>query len=307
MLTNWSTQTVEPGERFSFWREAVCDAFLDLVPESRREASFYGHICVERSKRIEVARISAAQQRVERKPSHDGGWCYLNVQVRGTGQTTQAGTSVVTRPGDSVILRTDSAFSFEFDGDFAQTSVRLPEELTPLVRSPVFLEAGAQDSTFMRALIDFNRAPNCQDRSPSEQHDLMEWRDLALIGLVRSAIRHRAGASVAGARIDLWPLIDADIDRHLGDPHLCPTDTARRVGLSVRSLHKTLQDHPLTFAREVRARRLSRARRLLLDDANVGLRVRDIAADCGFVSVEHFHRIFREEFGFSPASVRRVS
>jgi AraC-like DNA-binding protein len=35
------------------------------------------------------------------------------------------------------------------------------------------------------------------------------------------------------------------------------------------------------------------------------LRISDIAADAGFADVTHFHRVFRERYGDTPAQVRR--
>jgi AraC-like DNA-binding protein len=36
-----------------------------------------------------------------------------------------------------------------------------------------------------------------------------------------------------------------------------------------------------------------------------GLRIVDIAADAGFADVTHFHRVFRQAYGSTPAQLRR--
>ncbi|MEM9891359.1 MAG: helix-turn-helix domain-containing protein [Actinomycetota bacterium] len=313
-LAQWSTTEVAPSERFAYWREAVCDAFLDLRPERADRGGFHGRIVVERRDHLEIARVAAAAQHVHRRPSHDGGWCYLNVQASGTGMTGQAGQTVITEPGDAVVVRTDRPFEFRFDEPFVQVSVRLPDDLSSLVEAPVLLPGGSPAGVALRALLDLTlvagrRQADPADGSPAGEGNggarIDEWLDNALLDLVRAAIRSGATEGGPVARLELWPMIDADIDRHLRDPRLTPAATARRVGLSVRSLHQHFRSRPRTFAREVRHRRLSMARRLLLDPGHDGLRVRDIAADCGFVDVHHFQKIYRQAFDQSPGATRR--
>ena len=52
-------------------------------------------------------------------------------------------------------------------------------------------------------------------------------------------------------------------------------------------------------------RRLDQARRDLTDPARAALRIIDIAADNGFADVTHFHRVFRQAYGNTPAQLRR--
>ncbi|MEM9606967.1 MAG: helix-turn-helix domain-containing protein [Actinomycetota bacterium] len=302
----WSTAVVEPRERFAYWREAVCDAFLDLRPERCRAGPFDGHISVQRRSRIEVARIVASAQEVHRRDSHDGGWCYLNVQVRGVGLTSQGGTTVGTRPGDAVVVRTDRPFDFRFDDEFEQLSIRLPSELSSLVSEPVGIGRASSGGVALDSLLRLGSL-GTERVDDAESSAMTTWLDTAVIDLVRTVLHQRRIDGPGERRSDRWDRIQADIDAHLVDPDLSPGATAHRVGVSVRALHQSFAGRPRTFTREVRERRLELARAKLADPSLAELRIRDIAADCGFVDLHHFQRVYRAAFGETPGATRAGS
>ncbi|MEM8905520.1 MAG: helix-turn-helix domain-containing protein [Actinomycetota bacterium] len=298
----WSTDDVGPADRFAYWREAICDAFLDLRPEAEQPAHFEGSITVERRELVEIARIESSAQLVRRRPAHDGGWCYLNVQRRGVGRTTQAGVDVVTHPGDAVLVRTDRPFEFRFDDAFCQLSIRLPASVDRLVTGPLLVPARSSHGGALSALLGLT-AVATDELTYEADPSLDPWLDRALVELVRSALR--PAPTDRRRWTDPWTAIDADIEHHLRSPTLTPSATARRVGMSVRSLHHAFESRPRTFAREVRHRRLQLARRMLLDPRYDQLRLRDVAADVGLLDLQHFQRAYRQTFGETPGTTRR--
>ncbi|GID92038.1 helix-turn-helix domain-containing protein [Amorphoplanes digitatis] len=96
----------------------------------------------------------------------------------------------------------------------------------------------------------------------------------------------------------------ADIEEHLADDDLCPAATARRLGISVRGLHRLFAGQERSYSATVRRLRLEQTLRDLRDPARRHLRVIDVAADAGFADVAGYHRAFRREFGRTPAQVR---
>jgi AraC-like DNA-binding protein len=72
-----------------------------------------------------------------------------------------------------------------------------------------------------------------------------------------------------------------------------------------RLLHQLFAGHPHSYTGTVRRRRVEQAHRDLADPARAALRVIDIAADNGFADVSHFHRVFRQTYGYTPAQLRR--
>lgn len=94
------------------------------------------------------------------------------------------------------------------------------------------------------------------------------------------------------------------IDAHLDDLISMP-DLARVANVSVRTLQSAFKRHrgvsPLLFLKE---RRLSRARDLLLAGA-AGVRVTDVALQCGFNHLGQFSVDYRRRFGEKPVDTLR--
>jgi AraC-like DNA-binding protein len=285
----------------------ICEAFLDLTPESHLRDSFLGRVTQQRLDRLDLARIESQAQRVRRteaaiaRSPHSG--YYANLQVRGVGVTRQDGRTAVTRPGDLTVIDTARPFSLEFGGDFQQLSLHIPADL--LVsdleqRVPTATRVGT--ATGLGAAI--RHALTVLDGSELAPGSAARLA-VHTTGLLTVALEQPdpAGPTVKSHGGLLRGALD-DIDAHLGDPGLSPARTAARLGISVRLLHQVFGKHEHSYAGTVRVRRLDQARRDLADPARTALRIIDIAADNGFADVTHFHRVFRQAYGCTPAQAR---
>ncbi len=82
-------------------------------------------------------------------------------------------------------------------------------------------------------------------------------------------------------------------------------ELARKVGVSQRQLERLCRRYlGATPARYYGQLRLDRARRML---RQTELPIAEIAIACGFVSLSHFSKVYRRQFGCSPRSDRRPS
>jgi AraC-like DNA-binding protein len=307
-MPTWSTAAVPRRRQFAYWREMICEAFLDLTPESRLRDSFYGRVSQRSLERLDLARIESQAQQVKRTEadiaaSPQSGY-YANLQIRGVGVTTQDGRVAVTHPGDLTLIDTSRPFAFEFGADFQQLSLHIPDDLlrSQLERPPrtatrisTVTGVGAAIRHALAAIDGGELAPRSAARLA-----------LHASGLLAVALEQPVPLSPAAQRHDR--LVDAAIDdiaEHLGDADLSPARTASRLGISVRLLHQVFAGHEQSFAGAVRRRRLDQAHRDLADPARAALRIIDIAADNGFADVTHFHRVFRQAYGYTPAQLRR--
>jgi AraC-like DNA-binding protein len=307
-MTTWTTGDVPARRQFAYWREMICEAFLDLTPESLTRDGFRGAVTLHPLGRLNLGRIDSQAQRVRRTEADIARspvtGHYANLQVRGVCVTTQDGRSTVTRPGDLTVVDTTRPFTFEFSDDFRQLSLHIPD---PLLSSQV--GRGVRTAT---------RIATTGGIGAAVRHALhtIDRGELAAEAAARLAV-HTAGL-LAVALDDPGPvrpggrrpvrLLDAalaDIDEHLGDDDLAPAVTARRLGISVRRLHQLFAGHERTYGQQVRRRRLDQAHRDLADPARDALRVIDVAADAGFADVTHFHRVFRQTYGYTPARLRQ--
>jgi AraC family transcriptional activator of tynA and feaB len=314
-MPTWSTGAVPPKRQFTYWREMICEAFLDLTPESRLRDGFRGKVTQQSLGQLDLAQIDSQAQRVRRtvaditrspKAGH-----YANLQVRGVCLTTQDGRTTVQHPGDIVVVDTARPFAFEFSDDFQQLSLHIPGQLLQAQ-----LEQPIRTATRIATITGVGAAVRHALHAIDQGHDLAPAAAARLAvhtcGLLAVALDRpldRPVPAAVGVRRH-GRLLDAaldDIDEHLADDDLCPTVTAGRLGISVRLLHQVFTGHVRTFTSEVRRRRVEQAHRDLRDPARAALRITDIAADAGFADVTHFHRAFRDRYGDTPAQVRRAA
>lgn len=101
--------------------------------------------------------------------------------------------------------------------------------------------------------------------------------------------------------------IRAFIEANLGDPDLAPPVIAARHHISPRLLHRLFESEGTTVAELIRARRLARCRRDLLEPAHANKPVASIAACWGLRDAAYFSRIFHAEYGMPPAEFRRLA
>jgi AraC-like DNA-binding protein len=100
--------------------------------------------------------------------------------------------------------------------------------------------------------------------------------------------------------------VQSFIDQRLGDPALSPSAIAADHNISLRYLYKLFEGQDATVGGWIRARRLERCRRDLLDPALSDWSVSAIAARWGLTDASHFSRVFRAAYGVPPAEYRRT-
>jgi AraC-like DNA-binding protein len=108
-------------------------------------------------------------------------------------------------------------------------------------------------------------------------------------------------------RAEILLNVQSFIEANLGDPDLDPERIARATFISTRYLHKLFESEGTSVCRWIRASRLERCRRDLLDPALQDETILAIASRWGLPGPEHFSRLFRSAYGCSPSEVRRES
>jgi AraC-like DNA-binding protein len=93
------------------------------------------------------------------------------------------------------------------------------------------------------------------------------------------------------------------IAAHAADPELTPTKTARHFRISVRYVHRLLEESGETFSKLLLRRRLERCAEDLRtgDPSSIG----QIAFRWGFNDLSHFSRSFRNQFGVTPREYKQ--
>lgn len=306
MTREWSTLRTPPGRRFAYWRELICEAFLDLTPESDLRDDFTGVVRQWGLGRLDLARIDSQRQLVRRtrtdiEHAPRSGY-YANLQVRGQSATAQDGRTALLRPGDLTLVDTGRPFTMDFPADFRQVSFFIPRSLLEAqlpsgVRTATRIATSAGVGAAVKQTL---AALTCADFRAATAERLA----LSAVGLIAVALDEPVPAPRGQRSARTYAAALADIEEHLTDDDLSPATTAKRLGLSVRTLHGLFAGHERTYTAAVRRLRLEQARHDLQDPAYAHLRVIDVAADAGFADISSFHRAFRREFGHTPAQIR---
>jgi AraC-like DNA-binding protein len=309
-VRTWSTLTTTPARQFAYWREMICEAFLDLTAESDLRDRFSGTVSQWPLGELNLARIDSQRQQVQRTErdiarAQRAGY-YANLQVRGTSTMSQDGRTTVLRPGDLALVDTGRPFAFDLGTDFRQLSLFIPGPLLEAqVSGRVRTATRVDTATGVGAAV--RQAMVTLTRSALAPQSAVRLATLTG-GMLAIAVDSASGTRVEQARSTRsYRAALADIEEHLADEDLSPAATARRLGVSVRWLHRLFAGRERSYAATVRRLRLEAAWRSLQDPARWHLRVIDVAAEAGFADVTSFHRAFRRQFGETPARVRAGS
>lgn len=305
MPLTWSTHHVAPAQRAEFWRGAVCEAFLAMTPNLADSDDFRARLTHNGIERLGFNRVVAPAHGVLRTPldlARAGpDYLFLNLNRAGRGRVRQQGRDHIAPPGELMLI--DSAVPYRIDlldgGELLSLAVprallsrRVPAvgdlAARPLAATPAARLLRAQ----LLALAEID------DGLDPAQAGVVSDVLVALAASALSPADRQAGTSAGLAR-----RVRRLIALHLADPDYGPAEAARDAGVALRSVHACLAREGTTFRTVQMASRLDRARASLAG-AGSGLRVAEVAADCGFRSAAHFSRRFRARFGITAERCR---
>ncbi|MQY20312.1 helix-turn-helix domain-containing protein [Nocardia macrotermitis] len=218
--------------------------------------------------------------------------------LRGEVRTESGSLRTVIRPGQALVCDVDSPFRREFGCGLEEFVVKVPRAALTTIAGmrefgPLVLDTAADPHA--RALVRLvGRAVGSPVPVPADDQTVLEL--VAVIvggGRVRLPLAHRAAAR-------------AFIEDNLADPYLSAADVAAGIGISERQLSRIFAELGTSVPRHVLARRLDRARSMLIH-AGSDRRTVDIAAQCGFTSMPYFSTAFKRRFGVAAGEVRRAS
>ena len=286
MALELTTDDVGPAERFSYWREIICDTFVGLDAE-RPGRGFTGTLRTRTAGPVRRTEVRSVGQHVVRSPrqiDRDGGEDVLvSVQRAGRGLVRQDGREALLAPGELALYDATRPYTLTFDGPFAQTVLQLPRAL-------LAERVGALDGlTASRATAPAGLAAVTDGE-----------RALDLLAVTLAGLLGRASSPAEAHR----RAIRLHVERHLGDPSLTPATIAAAQALSLRYVHRLWgSEETGTLGRHILRRRLERCPADLAD-RRTRKHVTQIAFRWGFRSPAHFSRAYRAHFGVPPSEHR---
>ena len=315
-MHKWSTDQIDPKDRFDHWREVRANGLFGVTAEPDREQrpAFTGEFLLRKVGTASLIELRASPYGVERSGddiADAAGDSLCIYQQLGGGSQFRGDPEFVIRPGMFATSYSDLPYAtapLAFDG-FHLRVLKVPAaDLRP-----------SQAGLVKAGLGDLVPKPFCEHRAlvpllASCFHDLIETDDpseralslvqtlvqLALIerGLVKPSSRDALGA-LRSARLSIARRLIA-ADPSVAKPS--PASVARKLGISIRHLHVLFESSDMSFSQTVTAQRIMQSRRLLREQPERS--VAEIASASGFESLATFYRAFQAANGMTPGDFR---
>lgn len=303
-----STQVVRPDEQFSYWRDAISDAYVPLEPERAAAPSFKGSIDGQMLPELRSSTITAEAHEVRLSRSglarQQGIPFFVNLMRSGEAIVRQNGQALHAGPGDIYVVDCASVWEVEFRSNFSMYCIEIDDALLrPRLgrRGRLASSVLAGDKGTGRILASYMSLVH---ELPSQ--DLLQVQSL-MVGhcsdlLSRAQLQQEPDERADRVRREIRERILALIQRRLSDRSLTPETASNELGISRSYLFKILSESGHTFSGYLRQCRLDECHRVLKEQPRRS--IADIAVDWGFEEVSSFNRAYRARFGQTPSQTR---
>ena len=308
-----STSQLRRRDRLDYWRDIICDEFVQLDCEKVSRGDFNGELHGGAGiSQLRFSEVIADPQFVVRSPRQiaksSKADFLISFQVEQRGLIRQNGREALLTPGSFAMYDSTQPYSLTFKEPFHQFVLQMPKRVLSrhLVNPEQYTAVpisgrsglGAVLSTFLFSLAQ--ELPNVQQPSDELSDNLVE---LIALAFSSSLMLEQVGTQSI-IRKSLRSRILHYIDTNLCNPMLSNTNIAEAMGISLRSLYKLFENGEETIHALVLRRRLEKARELLHDPAYAGHNIEQIAYSTGFSNAPHFSRAFKRHFGVNPSADR---
>lgn len=306
----FSTKGVTDRDRFSFWREVVCDAYVQLECNSDAEA-FDGELRLHRLPTIAASFVGGSRQHVRRrrrdigKASEDS--FLLSLQLGEFGQVEQGGRTAQLGRGDFALYSATETYDLRLPDGFSQMVVQMPREalLQRLPNADSLTATRISGRTGIGRLVNETvaRMIKLADGGAPHVTRCLEDTVMDLLAAGLSSASTQAAILKAPDHQTLLRL-KAFLRDRLRDPELSREAAAAHMDMSVRRLNELLQAEGWSLSSLIREMRLQRIAADLRDPRLAGRSISEIAMMWGLNNMQHFSRLFRSRFDRSPRAYR---
>ena len=309
-----TTDGIRDSHRLPFWRDFVCDTFVELDCKSASREAFRGRITTCKADELRYSRVSSTRQHVirdKRRISASDADCFLlSLQLSGRGMLRQGGREALINAGEFALYDVTRPYDLMFEDPFDQLVVRLPraavkdrlvnaEDLTAIAVS-----ADCAQAQVARALL-----VQLADHLPALDLFMARKLHANALDLIAGAVSRQQGAAgdspLGHSQRLLMQRILSFIDGNLHEPDLRSEQIASAHGISERYLRKLFESRDCGVSEWILRRRLENARSDLAAPTKAHLAVATIAYEWGFKDASHFSRAFKAQFGRSPRAFRQ--
>lgn len=308
----YDTDAVRQNDRFAYWRESVCDSYVQLGCDTENRSNFRGLIEIARHSVLSISKVSGLSHRVERRKrdirSATDSYFLLSLQASKTASLSQFGKTAILNPGDMALYSSTDPYSLNLlDDEFAQTVVQLPTaKLIERLPNAEMLTARRIDGqTGIGKLVRENIlafSEHVNTPNPTVQALLQD----TLVDLIATGLASHSADRVELSSPEQHVILRAKsfVRANLCDPELDRNRVAAEIGMSVRRLNEIFSKEDETVSGFIRRSRLEATSQALKDPRYAQQSISEIAFRFGFSNMQNFSTTFRNFFGKSPREFR---
>lgn len=307
----FQTDDLALAQRYSAWRDAICDVYVHVDVKATDPDNYRGFIREAKFGDVVMTDILLSEQRIRRNREHisklDKDCYYLQLIHRGNLSVLQHGSTHRSNAARGAIFCATEQYELQCHGevrsfyleiprdDFAQ---RFPRERIPVSASLNTTQGLGRIATEFCATLATEGSKLEDTIRAGLGNQLMDV--LAFTLLSSEGDMPAAEGSVKKARlmsVQRW------IEDHIGNPDLSLEAIAAANGMSLRYLHTLFEPCEMSASEWIWNRRLQLSYDCLA--RGDGRSITSIAFDHGFNSSAHFSTLFRRKYGISPRDVGR--
>jgi len=318
LVTEFSTETVAPPERFALWEEVSAQSHVRNLLRSDDQDDFRARMRILHLGDVQVSAMAMPQLDVVRTPravrQFDPEVYLVNCTVSGRGRLMTAGHDAEFHVGQIVLSDSSDSMKATFHNPphgWTSFVVQIPRALLPLPEKTMRRLIGVpvpggqgMGGVFHRWVADLHR--RAHEFTPADVPTLASVTTDLLASALSRCLDAEDDLSPEARRRALAVRIRGFVEQHLDDSGLTPQAVADAHHISLRHLQQLLADDGTSPAAWIRRRRLERCRRDLADPRLITRPIRDIAARWGFTDPAHFSRLFRAVYGMPPSDYRQA-
>lgn len=313
MMAIWNASELSAKDRFAYWKDVLCEAYIALNPVIETDHHFGGSVRANPLGSVNVTTISSTRQKVYRRRQEISKMpaevYFLNLQVEGSCRMMQGGREAYLQPGDFSIVDSTEPYLNDYCSDhWTQHSFRIPRAML----QPFLKQGERQTATLIsgsdpvaRVATEYLTSVAHQVQHLGAVADSISSHIVDLVSLAVGVSSRDEDRARGAFRQQLAKSLMQYIAAHAADPELTPARAAQHFRISVRYVHRLLEESGETFSRLLLRRRLDRCAQELRRGTTSS--IGEIAFRWGFNDLSHFSRSFRNQFGVTPREYKLQS
>lgn len=311
-LQSWRTEDVNARDRLAFYSDVISSALDPMVVARKVSGSFRGEITATELGPLTLAHGVSSGHDCVRGDEHvarSSSRQFHLIINRMSSWNLRHRDWVHVGCGDAVLLDSRLGHYLSFAQNFDNVHLVLPEAwLAQWLPDPGALVGRPlpRDASWARALTEFT----AQLLPATVQHSALPVSLIvdhlgALLALSAGQIGGEGGAPALQQR-ELCDRVREAIVQRCTEHSLGAAEIAQLLGISLRTLHRTLAACGQTFGDVLMSSRVALATRMLESPLMKRLTIAEIGRRAGFSDASHFARVFRRHTGSTPLQQRKT-